>query len=113
MKKFTLKKQKGRKGNVIDIRTKRPLSEEKLKFLTTVKNNKASNQGYPKIAYGPNEVPKDSLMITGVSGDIYALTENALKMVIDGERDITDLEFYQDFLPIILNEWLLTIPLEE
>jgi len=110
MKKFALKKQKGRKGNVIDIKSKKPLSKERIDFLNSVNNNKKEE---PVVAYSSEEIPDDSLMITGVSGNMYALTETALKMVISGDRDITDLEFYQDFLPIILNEWLLTIPLEE
>jgi len=48
---------------------------------------------------------KPHLMIPG-SVNVHVMPKSLIEDVINGKKDITDIEEYEDFLPTILKEWL-------
>jgi len=94
-------------GRVISFKTKKALSTKQVNKLHEKDKETVDS---PKIAECAEDIPDNSLVICGLSGNEYALTIAALERVIYGESDITELEFYDDWLPKVLYEWLETIP---
>lgn len=48
---------------------------------------------------------KPHLVIPGVQ-NVHVLPRSLIEDVINGDKDITEIEEYYDFLPTILKEWI-------
>jgi len=51
------------------------------------------------------ELQRPHLVVTGLV-NTHVIPESLIQKVIDGDKDITEIEDYYDFLPTILKEWL-------
>lgn len=94
-------------SNVYSIKTKKLLSPERVKFQSAVKSCK-SDATAQKEAQKPDDVPAGSLIVTGVSGNQYALPEKTLREIFSGDRLVSAMgdDVINDLFPTILYEWL-------